>query len=304
MARDVVDIDVLRTTPFSKLRIADVKRVLRTLHVAFRANARKRDLVDGLSAALLATSDLPDAAVPAAVRIQAAYRGHRERRALATRGPAALHPSLCANEHDPVTLEPLAQIPTRAFFSFRDALHGKVYGFRASSIAQLLDQCGAVNPFNRRPLDDDVVRCARAAFAAAPPEPEERAAPLDVNARAFRTVHAVNVATGCFADEAWFLELDRPELICMYRCLQDFVREQRLRPAEDARRLVDPLASPFQAANLPLFNRRKLQTIVLDGCDALLAYPTPPERSTLGLWILVALCRVSYRASRDLPVAY
>lgn len=85
-----------------------------------------------------------------ATLIQKHVRGYLGRMSISLRGPALRNRALCVNQADGCTLEPVADIPTRNFFSYKDK-DGFVYGFELDSIIQMITSSSArcTNPFNR-----------------------------------------------------------------------------------------------------------------------------------------------------------
>jgi hypothetical protein len=69
--------------------------------------------------------------------IQKHIRGKICRKYIAYHGPAYKNRSLCTNDTDFVTMEPLNEIPSSQFFSYKD-LDGFIYGFHLSSIYNIL----------------------------------------------------------------------------------------------------------------------------------------------------------------------
>jgi len=91
----------------------------------------------------------------AVLRIQTRIRGCMVRYSQVLRGPALRNRSLCVNETDFYTLEPLTEIPVLDFFSYKTQ-EGFVYGFDIHSIrAQLKATHNKLNnPYTREPMKD------------------------------------------------------------------------------------------------------------------------------------------------------
>jgi hypothetical protein len=95
-----------------------------------------------------------------AVKIQAIFRGSLVRYADKLRGPAALlkNRSLCNNDTDFVTMEPLIEIEHCNFFSYADKQDFK-YGFNISSLVQMIKKKDKlVNPYNREKIDPELIQ--------------------------------------------------------------------------------------------------------------------------------------------------
>jgi hypothetical protein len=84
-----------------------------------------------------------------ATKIQKIYRGWIVKNSFKLRGKAFLERSICVNDTDFVTLEPLPEIPYELFFSYQDEKNFN-YGFNITSLIQLIRTKSSVtNPYNR-----------------------------------------------------------------------------------------------------------------------------------------------------------
>jgi len=94
----------------------------------------------------------------AALRIQTRFRGNMVRVSQLLRGPGLRNRKLCVNETDFYTLEPLDEIATLDFFSYKTK-DNFVYGFDLNSIrAQLKSSKKFNNPYTREPMVDILPR--------------------------------------------------------------------------------------------------------------------------------------------------
>jgi hypothetical protein len=92
-----------------------------------------------------------------ATNIQKIFRGFIVRLSFQLRGDAFKTRTLCVNDTDFISLEPLSEIPFEQFFSFKDSSNF-IYGFNISSLIQLMKNTGQIsNPYNRTKLDIQVV---------------------------------------------------------------------------------------------------------------------------------------------------
>ena len=309
-----LDYKRLFETPFTRVRLPEIKFTLRQRGVKFRASGRKRDLYDLLAADLLQpTMNDPDAAL-AAIKIQAIFRGWRVRQTLVRRGPAAYNRNLCNNAVDPVTMDDINDIETNQFFSYQDR-DGKVYGFEVASIGALVEKGLMENPFNRLPFTEDTLRkiaaCKRHSITSiktacceedGPPITPEQA----VRRKAFELFHNFYLLTGCFVDEEWFMALDRQGLILLYRCAFEWWRYrggltpvQRRQYLPPGVRVLNQLHDVWYRQAL---NTLKLQQTLLADFHTLITGPRAHEdRTTAVYWILSALCQVSPTAAMALP---
>jgi hypothetical protein len=84
-----------------------------------------------------------------AVRIQKIFRGFIAKCAYRLRGPARNNYTLCVNDSDFYTLDPLSEISHAHFFSYMDSA-GFIYGFDLFSLINLFKRHRKiVNPYNR-----------------------------------------------------------------------------------------------------------------------------------------------------------
>ena len=85
-------------------------------------------------------------------KIQKLFRGHMVRYWYRLRGPASRDKSLCVNDTDFYTMDPIADIPDEFFFSYRDDA-SFVYGFDITSILKLFQKSKQImNPYNRETI--------------------------------------------------------------------------------------------------------------------------------------------------------
>lgn len=92
--------------------------------------------------------------------IQRLFRGWYLRLIQKLRGPALKDRSICTNDSDMATLEPLCEITVPFFFSYKDN-NGFVYGFDVSSIIPHIQSKGKfINPYTREPVHKNIARQA------------------------------------------------------------------------------------------------------------------------------------------------
>ena len=93
-----------------------------------------------------------------ALKIQSNLRCFFVKRSFQLRGPAYQDRSLCVNDTDFFSLEPLTEIPFQEFFSYKDE-QSFVYGFNVCSLMTLLVRKGRsiLNPYNRAKIPEKVI---------------------------------------------------------------------------------------------------------------------------------------------------
>jgi len=93
-------------------------------------------------------------------RLQRIIRRNRTRIQAYNRGPAALSPAtMCNNNEDFFSFDPLTEINPRYLFTYKD-VDGFYYGFHIHSFIELINR-GSDNPYNRRCIPQDVTQRAR-----------------------------------------------------------------------------------------------------------------------------------------------
>jgi len=97
-------------------------------------------------------------------KIQRWWRCQVWRRFYLLRGPARFKRTLCVNDDDFFTMDPVTDIPLKQFISYQDVVtDGKVYGFDVMSLFNLVTKSTSytdqlLNPFNRALLPKELVQ--------------------------------------------------------------------------------------------------------------------------------------------------
>jgi len=86
--------------------------------------------------------------IRASILIQSVFRRWMVMHSFRIRGPAFKNRSLCVNDTDFVTMEPLAEIPWENFFSYTDDKEF-TYGFNVDCLVQMMKKTAFCNPYNR-----------------------------------------------------------------------------------------------------------------------------------------------------------
>lgn len=91
-----------------------------------------------------------------AICIQKIFRGFITRLFFKLRGPASINRSICVNETDGYTLEPLNEIPFEKFYSYTHK--DFIYGFDIFSLLQIYKNNGKIlNPYTRERFDNKLI---------------------------------------------------------------------------------------------------------------------------------------------------
>lgn len=91
-----------------------------------------------------------------AIKVQRIFRGNLVRKLGKLRGQAWKNRSICVNETDFYTLDPVSEIPNKYFFSYTDE-RDFTYGFDIRSLVSYIKQNGvAQNPYNREMISSEL----------------------------------------------------------------------------------------------------------------------------------------------------
>jgi len=125
-----------------KYKLPEIKKIVK--HYKLRLTGNKDVLIQRIETHFKS--------MISATKIQKLYRGWMVRHSFKLRGKAFLERSICVNDTDFVTLEPLPEIPYELFFSYQDEKNFH-YGFNITSLIQLMrTKSNVVNPYNREKL--------------------------------------------------------------------------------------------------------------------------------------------------------
>ena len=96
-----------------------------------------------------------------ALRIQTCFRSWISRYIVRLRGPAYMDKSICVNDTDFCSMEPLSEIESNYFFSFTDSKQF-TYGFNVSSLIEMLKRSENINtvlnPYTRDALSPMILK--------------------------------------------------------------------------------------------------------------------------------------------------
>jgi hypothetical protein len=217
--------------------------------------------------------------------IQKHIRGKICRKYIAYYGPAYMDRSLCTNDTDFVTMEPLKDIPSHEFFSYKD-LDGFIYGFHISSIYNILFDMkktgrggGASNitntssslsnstryhteikdvrnPYNRRQVPSYVLDSIRSIIRISKMFGKkinlsiEDETTVPITSQQNVELRALSLfqtidSLGHYSNSRWFLSLNKNRLIRMMRELIDIWNYRAQLSNEKKREICHPHGNPF-----------------------------------------------------------
>ena len=252
-----------------------------------------------------------------ALKIQQLFRGELQRRYNFLHGPAFLKRELCNNPCDFLTMESMKDIPVHQFFSYMDQ-DGFVYGFDILSLYNLITKSGkdAKNPYNRNdiPLEAKhfiklLLRLSR--ILKVDINVDIKDIELDISTEKSLELRILDLfqninALGNYSDSAWFLSLNRNQLLKFMRELSDIwnYRAQILTPIK--RNISPPYGNPFMNLSMNHIqqetNVQSIQRIILPILEKFVNSGIDKDSKSLGAYyVLGALTLVNENAATSLP---
>jgi len=135
-------------TMLKKYKLPELKTIVK--HYKLRITGNKDELIMRIEALF---NKMKNAEI-----IQKMFRGWIVRYSFILNGEAVKNRSLCVNDSDFVTLEPLDEIPRELFYSYKDAKDFH-YGFNINSLIQMMKTKGKINnPYNREAFDTKTLK--------------------------------------------------------------------------------------------------------------------------------------------------
>jgi hypothetical protein len=132
-------------------QIGDLKRAIKELG-NIRLTGTKPQLIERITRRFVE--------IKHSILIQKIFRGWYLRLIQKLRGPALKNRNMCTNDCDMATLEPLNEIATTSFFSYKDN-NEFVYGFDVSSLIPHIQSKGKfINPYTRESVSKQIARNA------------------------------------------------------------------------------------------------------------------------------------------------
>ena len=256
------------------------------------------------------------------VNIQRVVRGHFMRSYIKLAGPAFRDRSLCINDSDFATLEPLNEITYNQFISFRDD-ENNIYGCDIMSLYGLLHKKSKyeirqnrkipLNPYNRNPVSEELIndftRYIRLAKVnkiehILEDEPEEINPEKQLELKILQLFQYIN-ELGNYANSEWFNNLSRHRLVLFIREMYDIWNYRAQLTPQSMREIVPPHGNPFIGLNMHLA-QNQTDTMLKRNAFRVMDYlvnsgHTNDNRSLGAYYVLAALTLVSEDARIALP---
>ena len=236
------------------------------------------------------------------------------------RGPARIKRSICVNETDFLTLEPLSCLPISQIYSYQDEI-GQVYGFDIASIYNLLlkGDVNTTNPYNRQKFPDNIrvslLRIIKLSHyfgdiinLSIEEQIDEIPLSKKLELRTIDLFHEID-NLGNYTNPAWFNNLNHPRLVKFIRELSD-IWGYRAELSHNVKiSICPPLGDPFRGLNLRtihvVYTYEKLKQLTLNIIDKLITLGISESDRILGAnYVLCALTLVSEEAANTMPWLY
>lgn len=252
-------------------------------------------------------------------KIQKIFRGGIVRKLNNYKGPGIMNRSICVNENDFYTFEPLKEISYNQFYSFKDN-DGFIYGFDIKSLFHLitLEKEKALNPYNRNILPEHIISSFKRIQSISKKilhQPIDVTLEEDTNIteekkfdlRIIEVFQKIN-ALGNYSDSDWFTQLNRVQNVLFIRELLDIWSYRAQLSLQVQREICPPNGNPFYNTNLNYINTWELVEIkkyALNIIENIVNCGINDEAKSLGAYyVLASLTLVNENARNALPWLY
>ena len=256
--------------------------------------------------------------------IQKVFRGYLWRVYEACHGPAYKERSICVNDTDFLTMDPVNEIPGNQFYSFKDE-DGFVYGFDMISLFNLNKKIfyrqETRNPYNRNPIPKEVLQSMkkmirlgntlRVPINIVIEDESQPVSEKDTETRCRDLFHTID-AMGHYTSPEWFTSLDLRKLRRLVRELTEIWNYRANIPLQVRRQICPPHGDPFSELRYSdLFAmeddsmREEQRKMVLNVLEKLVYSGTNEENKGLGVYyVLGSLTLVNRNAASAMPWLY
>lgn len=146
---------------FTKYKLPELKDALKKYNL--RISGKKDALIDRLDLRISGKKEVLIERLETyfkkhskSIIIQRFFRGWIVRYLLRLKGPAFKNVSLCVNDSDFVTMEPLNEMSKEVFYSYKDS-KDFIYGFDITSLIKMLQKKNKIeNPYNREKINPTI----------------------------------------------------------------------------------------------------------------------------------------------------
>jgi len=251
------------------------------------------------------------------VKIQKIFRGKIQRNYNKCHGPAFLNRGLCTNTSDFLTIENMDDLSFSQFFSYKD-IDGFIYGFDIISLYNLIIKSGknVKNPYNRNLIPDDVISNIRKLIRLSKLlkihiDIDIRDINNDISNQKSIELKILDIfqqidSLGNYSDPAWFLSLNRQQVLKFVRELHDIWDYRAQLTLETKRNICPPNGDPFRGINVNhIINESNIDNIrklIYPLLDKFVNSGIDKDSKSLGAYyVLGALTLVNQNAATTLP---
>jgi len=231
------------------------------------------------------------------------------------RGPALNKRSLCTNETDFLSDNPIKEIPYIQFFSFKDT-DNFIYGFDILSLHHLILKSEETikNPYNRNIISDEIIRSLNFLIKTNKKinlKLDDNISQLSptkkIELKALDIFQKINLL-GNYSNSKWFLSLSRHRIIRFIEELID-IWQYRAQITIEEKSNIFPLGNPFAQINISYIRQEpdllRLQNYILEFIKIFISGGRSKENKTLAsYYVLGALTIVNSDAALALPWLY
>ena len=296
--------DLLNTRNY---RVAQLKDMCR--HYKQRLSGNKNELTKRLFDYLFFSK--------AAVVIQRNIKKYLLNVYLNAKGPAFIKRSICVNDTDFFTMEPVRDIPHSQFISYTDT-DKMVYGFDILSLHNMVSKSSRPyrNPYNRNELPEEILNNCRkisrlseffgeANIIIHEEEVVDETKLLELQILSiFQEINDL----GNYADHNWLWSLSRVNLVRYIRELYDIWAYRANLSNEVKRQICPPTGNPFLGVAihaLPTLDRNKIRQAALSVIQSMVIRSEDiPTRALGANYVLSGLTLVNENAAMSLPWLY
>jgi len=258
------------------------------------------------------------------LKMQSLFRGYIQRKFNKLFGPAFQKRSLCTNNSDFITMEEFESLDTYQFFSYKD-LDGFIYGFDIASIYNLIftknknEILNGRNPYNRQKISIEVLvdikrilKLGRILKKRIRLEIEDETPVVSpekaIELRTLSLFQNID-ALGNYSDPAWFLSLNRHQLIKFCRELNDIWNYRAQLTNDVKRNICFPNGDPFRNVSTIVLHTEGdmciVRKMILEVMEKFVNSGTDKDSRSLGAYyVLGGLTLVNESAAASLPWLY
>jgi len=251
------------------------------------------------------------------VLIQKNFRGKIQRNYNKYHGPAFMNRSLCTNASDFLTIENMSDLPFSQFFSYKD-IDNFIYGFDIISLYNLIIKSGkkVQNPYNRNELPKEVIQNIRNLIRLSKIlkihiDIDIKDVNDDISNQKSIELKILDIfqnidSLGNYSDPAWFLSLNRQQILKFVRELHDIWDYRAQLSTETKRNICPPNGDPFRNINATyILNETNIDNIrkfVYPLLEKFVNSGVDKDSKSLGAYyVLGALTLVNQNAAASLP---